>query len=81
MALSNRYLLRYAGETTPPAEDIERIRLTADVLDTSRKTVLVETDQPKNLKALVDELADWSFKPEQVYKIPTTRPEVKKGPF
>lgn len=78
MNTPNRFLLRYAGKSVPPVYDIDRIGSAAKVIDRSRTTVLVETDQPQELEQLISELPDWSVKPEQHYGMPTPVPHIKK---
>jgi hypothetical protein len=78
MAL-NRYILNFKGNLPLPANDLELVRSRTNLLDTGRKTLLVEV-QDEAVQELARILPDWTMQKEIVYPIPTTRPTAEKPP-
>ena len=63
-----------------PADDIRLIQSKTRLVDTSRKTVLVEVNEDEAIYELARKLPGWTVKKETKYTIPTTRPKVQKPP-
>lgn len=61
-----RFVLRFVGEGSKPAGDVERIRRVAagKVLDETPRMMLVESDE-EPLRELVGSLPEWAIAPEQ----------------
>lgn len=76
----DRYILNFKGSLPLPDDDVRLIRAKSQVIDSSRKTLLVEVQEPDVVYELTRKLPDWSVKKETQYAIPTTRPSVKKPP-
>ena len=75
-----RFVLRYRGEGPKPPADVARVRdLADDVVDSSARMLLVESDD-EPLRALVDSLPDWVMAPEQTFSVPDTRKYVEGPP-
>lgn len=75
-----RYLLAFNGTLPLPPDDLRLIGQQAQLLDTSRRTVLVEADAEHGIHQLARQLPDWTVSPETVVPIPTTQPAVRKRP-
>ena len=76
----DRYILNFKGSPPIPADDMRLIRAKTNLLDTSRKTLLVEVKEDEAIYELARNLPDWTVKKETHYPIPTTRPKVQKPP-
>lgn len=79
MAL-NRYILNFKGSSPLPAADMRLIRAKTNLLDASRKTLLVEVKEDEAVYELARQLPDWTVEREIHYSVPTTRPDVQKPP-
>jgi hypothetical protein len=75
-----RYLLAFNGPLPLPPDDLRLIGQQAQLLDTSRRTVLVEADAGHGIQQLAQQLPDWTVSPETVVPIPSTQPVVRKRP-
>lgn len=76
----DRYILNFKGSPPLPADDMRLIRSKTHLVDTSRKTLLVEVNEDEVIYELARKLPDWTVKKETQYAVPTTRPQVKKPP-
>jgi hypothetical protein len=76
----NRYTLNFKGKLPLPPDDLALIRSKTNLLDTGRKTVLVEVEHDDVVQELARILPDWTLQEERIYPIPTTRPSVEKPP-
>ncbi|AQG78469.1 hypothetical protein [Spirosoma montaniterrae] len=76
----DRYILNFKGSPPLPADDVRLIRAKSHVVDSSRKTLLVEVQEDEVVYELARKLPDWTVKKETQYAVPTTRPRVKKTP-
>ena len=72
-----RYLFSYKGEAAVPAEDRRLIESTVNVVDSGRNKLLVEAAQPRHIDELAAQLPDWKVSQEQVYAVPSVRPQLK----
>jgi hypothetical protein len=77
MQTSNRYILRYEGPSSMPVNDLQSIQSQVEVLNTSRKMLLIEA-APDTLTDLLQQLPEWTAKPEITHKIPLTQPVIEK---
>ena len=76
----SRFVLRYRGEGATPEADVARVRELADVVESSSRMLLVESD-PAPLRDLVDaHLPDWVMGPDLSYEVPDTRKKVLRPP-
>ena len=76
----DRYILNFNGNPPLPDGDMQVIRSKTNLVDSSRKTLLVELKADTALYDLARELPDWTVKKETQYAIPTTHPKVMKPP-
>ncbi len=76
----DRYILNFKGSPPLPADDVRLIRAKSHIIDSSRKTLLVEVQEDEVAYELTRKLPDWTVKKETQYAVPTTRPKVKKPP-
>jgi hypothetical protein len=72
----NRFILRYRGGGSKPAEDVERIRSLQQVrvLDESSPRMLLVEGPETRLKALVGSMPQWVLTPERMIPLPDPRP-------
>ncbi|PRY44116.1 hypothetical protein CLV58_10385 [Spirosoma oryzae] len=75
-----RYLFAFNGPLPLPADDLRLIQQQTQLLDTSRRTVLVDADTEQHIQSLAQQLPDWTVSPEIVVPIPGTRPTVRSTP-
>ncbi len=75
-----RYLFAFNGPLPLPADDLRLIEQQTQLLDTSRRTVLVEAEAEQHIQHLAQQLPDWTVSPESVIPIPSTRPTVRNKP-
>ncbi len=75
-----RYILNFKGSPPLPADDMRLIRAKTNLVDASRKTLLVEVKEDEAIYELARKLPDWTVKKETLITVPTTRPKVKKSP-
>lgn len=74
-----RYVLRYRGEGTKPAADVESVGRLAGVTvvdESASKMLLVECDGEVAAE-LTETLPEWVIAPEQTFTIPDTRKGVR----
>ncbi len=76
----DRYILNFKGSSAMPADDMRLIRARTNLLDASRKTLLVEVKEEAVAYELARKLPGWTVKKETHYAVPTTRPKVEKLP-
>ncbi|WP_147367892.1 hypothetical protein [Fibrisoma montanum] len=74
-----RYILNFKGTPPFPLDDLRLIRDASQVLDSGRKTLLIEVEEDTAYE-LARKLPDWTVKKETRYAIPSTRPQVKRPP-
>ena len=76
----NRFILRYQGEGSKPAEDVNRIRSLENikVLDESSPRMLLVEGPGANLKALVESMPEWVLTPQRMIPLPDPRPKPRK---
>jgi len=76
----SRFVLRYRGEGSKPAEDVNRIRSlqSLKVLDESSPRMLLVEGPGVRLKALVESMPEWVLTPERMIPIPDPRPKPRK---
>jgi len=79
--LMNRFVLRYRGQGSKPAEDVDRIRSLENirVLDASSPRMLLVEGPEAGLKALVESMSQWVLTPERMIPLPDPRPKPRKG--
>jgi hypothetical protein len=72
-----RYVLRYGGPSSAPAQHLDSIRSIPglQVLDESPKMLLVGGDE-SSLREKLKHLPGWSIHPEQDYSLPDTREKI-----
>lgn len=75
-----RYILNFKGTPPLPADDLRLIRDKSHVVDSSRKTLLVEVQEEAAAYELARKLPDWTVKQETYYTVPSTRQRVKRPP-
>jgi hypothetical protein len=70
----SRYILRYGGLQSIPADHVNSIRSLpgVQVIDESPKMLLVEGEDSA-LREKIKEMPEWSIHPEKGYPIPDTR--------
>jgi hypothetical protein len=73
----SRYILRYGGSQSVPAEHLDSIRSIPGlkVVDTSPKMLLVDGEE-STLREKLKEMPGWSIHPEQGYPLPDTRQKI-----
>ena len=73
----DRFILRFRGTGSIPAEDMERIRALpdVDVIDSTSRMLLVEAPEDE-VKSLVQSMPEWVLSPEQTVGRPDPRPKV-----
>lgn len=76
----NRYILDFKGPLPLPAGDLDVIRSKTNLLNSGRKTLLVEVEHDDVVQELARILPNWTVKKELIYPVPTTRPRVEKPP-
>ena len=76
----SRFILRYRGEGSKPAEDVNRIRSLhrIKVLDESSPRMLLVEGVGARLKALVESMPEWVLTPERMIPVPDPRPKPRK---
>jgi len=76
----SRFILRYQGEGSKPAEDVSRIRSlqSIKVLDESSPRMLLVEGPGVGLKALVESMPEWVLTPERMIPLPDPRPKIRK---
>jgi hypothetical protein len=76
----SRFILRYQGEGSKPAEDVSRIRSlqSIKVLDESSPRMLLVEGPGAGLKALVESMPEWILTPERMIPLPDPRPKPRK---
>ena len=74
----SRYILRYGGSESIPAEHLESLRSTPglQVLDQSPKMLLVDGDEA-TLREKLKKMPEWSLHPEVEYPLPDTRKKIR----
>ncbi len=77
----SRFVLRYRGQGTGQAEDIERIRASPNVtvIDDSSPHMLLVDAPDAELTSLVSKMPDWVMAREQMIQLPDPRPKVRRG--
>lgn len=75
-----RYILNFKGVPPLPADDMKLIRSKTQLVDASRKTLLVEGNEETVMNELARKLPQWTVSKESCYTVPTTRPAVQKPP-
>ncbi|UFH54325.1 hypothetical protein [Spirosoma sp. KNUC1025] len=76
----DRYILNFKGSLPLPDSDMQLIRSKTNLIDASRKTLLVEPKDDALMYELARELPDWTVKKEILYTIPSPNPTVLKPP-
>ena len=71
-----RFVLRYTGTGTVPADDVERVRARARVVEVAGRTVLVD-GSARQVGAVVADLEGWVAVPETMVPRAPTRPSLK----
>ena len=73
----DRYILRYGGPASIPAQHLESIRSIPglQVIDQSPKMLLVGGDE-SSLRAKLKDMPGWTIHPEQDYALPDTRQKI-----
>jgi hypothetical protein len=76
----SRFILRYQGEGSKPAEDVNRIRSLQNikVLDESSPRMLLVEGAGARLKALVESMPEWVLTQERMIPLPDPRPKPRK---
>jgi len=74
-----RYILRWRGPGSTPAEDVELVVADpeANVLDVSSRMLLVES-APGPIERLLAQMPQWAASPEVEYQVPDPTPRVRK---
>jgi hypothetical protein len=76
-----RYILRYRGTGSVPAEDLARIhgsgRLT--VIESSGRMLLVDAPAGE-LESLANSMSDWTLSEERTVSRPDPRPKLRRPP-
>ena len=75
--MATRYTLLYKGKDSPTSKELEQVGAKVNILDSSRKTLLVETTK-HTTDELIHQLPDWVVEQDYTYPIPTTQPDIKK---
>ena len=74
----DRYILNFNGNPPLPDDDMRLIRSTTNLVDATRKTLIVEAQEDGVINDLARQLPDWTVRKEIQYTIPTTRPQVQE---
>ncbi|MDH4220505.1 MAG: hypothetical protein OEW23_17240 [Candidatus Aminicenantes bacterium] len=76
----SRFILRYRGEGSKPAEDVNRIRSlqSIKVLDESSPRMLLVEGAGTRLKALVKSMPEWVLTQERMIPLPDPRQKLRK---
>ncbi len=77
----SRFILRYRGEGSKPAGDVDRIHSLENtkVLDESSTRMLLVEGSEAGLRALVESMPQWVLTPERMIPLPDPRPKPRKG--
>jgi hypothetical protein len=75
-----RYIFNFKGVPPLPADDIKLIQSKTQLVDASRKTLLVEGSDDTVMNELAQKLPQWTVSKETCYNVPTTKPNVQKSP-
>jgi hypothetical protein len=72
-----RYILRYTGTTSAPADHVASILATpgTTVVDRSPKMLLVDGEEPA-LRKTLKSMPEWSLHSEQTLSLPDTRKRI-----
>ncbi len=76
----DRYILNFKGDSPLPVDDMRLICSKANVIDTSRKALLIEVNETEVAYELARKLPGWTVKKEAQYAVPSTRMKVQKPP-
>lgn len=74
-----RYVFNFKGTQAVPPDDLRLIRATVQVVDMSRKSLLVEATEEEAAE-LARQLPGWTMQRELFYQTPPTRHTVQKAP-
>ena len=79
---TDRFILRYRGDSPTPSGDVARIQALPGlrVLDDSTSRMMLVEGPYADLEALVTNLPDWIMVPEQTVKLPDPRPRPRSAP-
>lgn len=78
----SRYILRFRGKGSMPADDVDRIRALPDtkVLDESSSRMLLVEAPENTLRTALESLPHWAICPEKTIELPDTRPKPRRAP-
>lgn len=72
--------MNFKGTERLPDDDLRLIRSKGQIVDASRKTLLVEVHEEQAAYELARKLPNWTVKKEVIYPVPSTRPLVMHAP-
>jgi hypothetical protein len=77
----NRFILRFRGPGSKPAEDLERIhsQKNVNVIDESSPRMLLVEAPESELKTLINSMPGWVMSREQTIPLPDPRPKLRRG--
>lgn len=76
----DRYILNFNGNPPLPDDDMRLIRSITNLVDATRKTLVVEAREDGVMNDLARQLPNWTVEKEIQYTIPTTHLPVQKPP-
>lgn len=74
-----RYLFAFTGPLPIPADDLRLIEQQTQLLDTSRRAVLVEADADHQIQQLAQQLPNWTVSTEHFLPVPGTRQTLREN--
>jgi len=72
-----RYLFAFNGPLPLPADDLRLIEQQTQLLDTSRRTVLVEVNTEHQIQSLAQQLPNWTVSAENFTPVPGTKQTIR----
>ena len=77
MRQHKRYIFSFTGQGQAPEADLQLLRDCTNVVDTSRRAVLVELATRKILHDLTARLSEWSVSEEKFIPIPSVEYRIR----
>lgn len=74
-----RYLFAFTGPLPMPADDLRLIEQQTQLLDTSRRAVLVEADADQKIQSLAKQLPNWTVSTEHFTPVPGTQQTIREN--
>jgi hypothetical protein len=76
---TGRFIVRFRGEGSIPAEDVERLRALPDIniIDSTSRMLLVDAPSDK-LESLISSMPEWIMSEERMVSRPDPRPKIQQ---